>query len=85
MGGGLFLWLGDHASLPVVAMLIVAAMVLPALAALFIKETAPVRRAIGPQLAGLAHDLGERFSCAPNMAGIDLLPLARRELPPSAI
>jgi MFS family permease len=67
IGSGLFIWLGDHASLPVVAMLIAAAMILPALAALLMKETAPVRRAIGP------------FSCAPNMSRIDLLSLAGRE------
>jgi hypothetical protein len=59
MGGGLFIWLGDDGALPVVAMLIVTAMVLPVMAILFIEEAAPVRRAIGPQLAGLARDLGE--------------------------
>ena len=70
IGGGLFLWLGDHASLPVVAMLIAAAMVLPALAALFIEETAPVRQAIGPQFAGLAHDLGEVFRARRTWLGL---------------
>jgi hypothetical protein len=30
-------------------------------APLLMKETAPVRRAIGPQFAGIAHDLGELF------------------------
>jgi len=70
IGGGLFLWLGDHASLPVLAMLIVAIMVLPALAALFIDEPAPVRRTIGPQLVALAHDLGELFRARRTWLGL---------------
>jgi MFS family permease len=70
IGGGLVIWLGDHASLPVVAMLIVAAMVLPALAALFIEETGLIRRAIGAQLAGLAQDLGDVFRARRTWLGL---------------
>ncbi len=70
IGGGLVIWLGDHASLQVVAMVIVAALVLPALAALFIEESAPIRRAIGPQFAGLAHDLGEVFRARRTWLGL---------------
>jgi len=70
IGGGLVIWLGEHAPLPVVAMLVVAAMALPALVALFIEEAAPVRRAIGRQLAGLAHDLGEVFRARRTWLGL---------------
>jgi MFS family permease len=59
IGGGAVIWLADHASLPVVAMATVAAMVLPALFALLIAEPAPVHKAIIPQLEGMAHDLRE--------------------------
>jgi MFS family permease len=70
IGGGLFIWLGDQASLPVVAMLIGTAMVLPALAALFMEETAPVRQGLGAQFAGLAHDLGEVFRARRTWLGL---------------
>jgi MFS family permease len=59
IGGGAVIWLADHASLPVVALATVAAMVLPALFALLIAEPAPVQRAIMPQLRGMGHDLRE--------------------------
>jgi PAT family beta-lactamase induction signal transducer AmpG len=59
VGGGMVIWLADHASLPMVAIGIAAAMVLPALAALLIDEPPPVRRAIGPQMTGMSHDLRE--------------------------
>jgi MFS family permease len=61
IGGGLVIWLADQASLPVVAVAIAGAMVLPSLAAFLIAEPAPVSRAIGPQVAGLIHDMGEVF------------------------
>jgi MFS transporter, PAT family, beta-lactamase induction signal transducer AmpG len=70
IGGGLFIWLGDHASLQVVAMLILGAMLLPTLAVLFIEETAPVRQSIGPQFAALAHDLGEVFRARRTWLGL---------------
>ena len=34
------------------------------------KETAPVRRAIGPQFAGIAHDLGELFRARRTWVGL---------------
>jgi MFS family permease len=61
IGGGLFIWLADHASLSSVAAVVLAAMLLPALTAFLIKELPPIRRAIRPQIAGLAHDMGEIF------------------------
>jgi len=44
-----------------VAVAVAAAIMLPALAAFLIEEPAPVRRAIGPQISGLFHDLREVF------------------------
>jgi MFS family permease len=61
LGGALFIRLADHASLPVVAAVTLAAMLLPALAALVIQEPTPVRRAIRPQVAALVRDMGEIF------------------------
>ncbi len=57
IAGGLVIWLADHASLPVVALAILAALILPSLAAFAIDEAKPVVRAIGPQIAGMFHDL----------------------------
>ena len=57
IGGGLVIWLADRVSLPVVAIAITAAMVLPSLAAFLIEEAVPVRRSIGPQIIGMFHDL----------------------------
>ena len=57
LGGGLFIWLADHASLPAVASATMAAMLLPALAALRIEEPPLVRRGIRPELKGLVHDM----------------------------
>lgn len=57
LGGGLAISLGDHTSLPILAMTVAAAMLLPALAALLVQEAAPIQRALGPQLLGMAHDL----------------------------
>lgn len=59
LGGGSVIWLADHASLTVVAFSIMAAMVLPALAALRIEEPPPVQRALIPQMKGMGHDLRE--------------------------
>ncbi len=70
IGGGLMIWLTDHASLPVVAILVVAAMVLPALGAFLIREAAPVRRAIGPQVAALFRDMGEVFRARRTWLGL---------------
>jgi len=57
LGGGLAIGLADRASLPVVAATVVAAMLLPALAALLVREPPPVRHALGPQLAHMLSDL----------------------------
>jgi PAT family beta-lactamase induction signal transducer AmpG len=57
IGGGVVIWLADNAALPVVAVAVAAAIVSPALAAFLIKEPVPARRAIGPQISGLIHDL----------------------------
>lgn len=59
IGGGAGIWLADHVSLPMVALGIAAAMIVPALAAMLIDEPPPVQRAIVPQLKGMAHDLRE--------------------------
>jgi len=59
IGGGVVIWLADHASLPMVALTVAAAMILPALAALLIEEPPPVQRAIVPQLKGMGQDLRE--------------------------
>jgi MFS family permease len=59
LGGGLVIWLADHASLPMVAIGIAASMILPALAAILIDEPAPSQRALGPQMIGMVHDLRE--------------------------
>ena len=57
LGGGIFIWLADHASLHLVAAAILTVMVLPAVAVLLIDEPPPVRRAMGAQLAGLVRDM----------------------------
>jgi len=57
LAGGMVIWLADHASLPMVAFSVIAAMVLPSFAAFLIEEAKPLRRAIGPQIAGMFHDL----------------------------
>ena len=57
VAGGLVIWLADHASVPTVALAIAAAMILPSFAAFLFAEAKPLQRAIGPQLAGMWHDL----------------------------
>lgn len=59
LAGGGVIWLADHASLSVVAAVVIAAMVLPSLFALLVNEAAPVKRSIGPQIAGMMHDLSD--------------------------
>jgi MFS family permease len=61
IGGGMVIWLADHASLPVVAASIAAAMILPGLAAFLIDEPVPVRRRIATQILALIRDLRELF------------------------
>jgi len=73
IGGGLFIWLADHASLPAVALAISAAIMLPALAALLIKEPPPVRRAIGPQVAALGLDMRDIFRSRRTWIGLVFL------------
>jgi len=70
IGGGLIIKLADHASLHVVAAVVVLTMVLPSLAAFLIEEPAPVRRAIGPQIASLVHDLRNLLSARRTWLGL---------------
>lgn len=73
IGGGLFIWLADHVSLPVIAVVITAAIWLPVFAALLIQEPPPVRRALGPQAAALVHDMKEIFRSRRTWLGLVLL------------
>ena len=61
IGGGLFIWLADHASLPSVALMITALMIVPALAALVINERPPHGRALGPHFADMGRDMKDLF------------------------
>lgn len=70
IGGGLVIWLADNASLTLVALAIAAATILPALAAFLIEEPVPLRRAIGPQITGLFHDLREVFASRRTWLGL---------------
>jgi PAT family beta-lactamase induction signal transducer AmpG len=72
-GGGLFIWLADHASVPILAGVILAAMLAPALAAWRIKEPPPVRRAIGPQISGMLDDMGSIFRSRRTWIGLVFL------------
>jgi MFS family permease len=73
MGGGLFIWLADHTSLPTLAAVILAVMVLPVLVTLLVQEPPPVRRALRPQVVGLAHDMGELFRSRRTWIGLVFL------------
>jgi MFS family permease len=73
IGGGLFIWLADHASLAVIAVVIVAAMLSPVFAAFLIQEPLPVRRAIRPKIIGLVHDMGEIFQSRRTWIGLVFL------------
>lgn len=55
-GGGL-IWLADHASLQAIAMIVLALLIVPSLAALWLQEPPPVRSAFVPKLRGMLHDL----------------------------
>ena len=70
IGGGMVIWLADNAALPVLAVAIGAAILLPALAAFLIEEPIPVRRAIGAQISGLFHDLREVFLARRTWVGL---------------
>jgi len=70
IGGGVVIWLADHTALPIVAVAIAAAIVLPTLAALLIEEPEPVRRAIGPLMASLFHDLRNLFTARRTWLGL---------------
>jgi MFS family permease len=70
IGGGLVIWLADHVALPMVAAIVVAAMVLPSLIAFLIQEPVPVRRKIGPQMAGMLHDLRDLLSARRTWLGL---------------
>jgi len=73
IGGGLFIWLADHAPPPAIAGVIVAAMLLPVLGVLLIQEPPPVRRALGPHAAALIHDLKEIFRARRTWIGLVFL------------
>jgi len=73
IGGGLFIWLADHASLPEIALVLVVAMLLPVFAAFLIQEPLPVRRALGPKIIGLVHDMGEIFRSRRTWIGLVFL------------
>ena len=73
IGGGLFIWLADHASLPAIAVVISTAMLLPALATLLIQEPPPVRRAISPRIKALIHDVREIFGARRTWIGLVFL------------
>ncbi len=70
VGGGLVIWLADHASLPVLALGIAAVIFVPAVAAFRIEEPAPPRRAVGPLMRGLFHDMREVFSARRTWLGL---------------
>ena len=70
IGGGLMIWVADRASLPVVALAVVATLVLPALAAFLIREPAAVRRAVGPQIRALFRDMGAVFRARRTWLGL---------------
>lgn len=69
-GGGAVIWLADHVTLPILAISIAAATVLPACAAILIREAAPVRRSIGAQISGLFHDLQDVFAARRTWIGL---------------
>src|SRR5262249_49964403 len=73
VGGGIFIWLGDHASLSSLAAVTFAAMLMPAFPALLIQESPPVGRAIRPQLTALAHDIKEIFRSRRTLLGLSFL------------
>jgi MFS family permease len=55
-GGGL-IWLADHVSLQVIAMIVLVVLILPSFAALWLQEAEPIRSAIGPKILGMLRDL----------------------------
>ncbi len=59
VGGGLAIWLADRVNLPGLAFGVVVLIVLPATAALLIREPAPDRRAVIPVFKDLFNDLRE--------------------------
>ena len=73
LGGGLFIWLADHASLPSAAAVILAAILLPACAALLIEERSPASGAIRPKIVGLARDMGAIFRSRRTWIGLVFL------------
>ncbi len=70
VGGGLVIWLADHASLTVVAIAIAAGTMVPSLAALLIEESAPAARGTGTFFGDLVNDLGEIVRCGRTWLGI---------------
>ncbi len=73
LGGGFFIWLADHASLPTLAAVIFAAMLVPALAAVLIEEPPAPRRSLRPKIASLIDDLGELFKSRKTWIGLVFL------------
>lgn len=70
IGGGLFIWLADHAPSAAVAFLIAALMILPALAALLIKEAPPATRELAPHFAGMIRDMKDLFATRTTWIGL---------------
>ena len=79
IGGGLVIWLADLATLPIVALAIATATVLPALAAFLIDEPVPVRRAIGPADCRLVPRYARSILGAPHVARPGVFPFASRK------
>src|SRR5258708_21314188 len=59
IGGGLAIWLADRVNLPGLAVGVIVLIVLPATAALLVREPAPHRRALIPVFQDLFDDLRE--------------------------
>ena len=70
IGGGLLIWLADHATLPNLAAVILAATLLPAFATFLIHEPLRVRAAIGPKVKGLVHDMKGIFQARRTWIGL---------------
>jgi MFS family permease len=73
IGGGLFIWLADHTSLPALAIATAAMMLLPSLAALLIEEAPPIARKLGPHMKDLFVDMKDLFQTRRTWIGLIFL------------
>lgn len=73
IGGGLFIWLADRAPLSMLGIVIPAMMLVPMLAALWIEETAPMARKLGPRVADLFLDMKDLFRSRRTWIGLMFL------------